>query len=240
MDNILNKIQKLLNLSKSSNPNEAASALRMARTLMQKHNVSMSDVELSTIDECSVSLKGMFSDRKIIGMLSTIIMKCFNIKCLCRISGNRIVKITFVGEKTSIELATYAFTYLSRQMLNVKKEYTLTAKYDLKMQYRVGDSSLIPTFQYKVQKTVRAYMIGWLEKIRIKVQDFANDDDKMKLIENYLNKKYNNLKETKTRRSKFNNFEYNALTKGYNDADKVNLFKPMNGCESAKIGYNYD
>ena len=40
---VIEKIQKLLALSKSDNEHEAFSALQMARKLMAKHNIEMSE-----------------------------------------------------------------------------------------------------------------------------------------------------------------------------------------------------
>lgn len=45
MEKILDKIRKLLNLSESSNQNEAELALKMANDLMRKHSVSNQDVK---------------------------------------------------------------------------------------------------------------------------------------------------------------------------------------------------
>ncbi len=44
--NIIEKIQKLLALSKSPNENEASTALRMAMDMLSKHNLSMSEINV--------------------------------------------------------------------------------------------------------------------------------------------------------------------------------------------------
>ena len=46
---ILDKISKLLALSESDNPNEAAIALERAQKLMKEHSVTMTDVSLSLL-----------------------------------------------------------------------------------------------------------------------------------------------------------------------------------------------
>lgn len=52
---VLDKIKKLMALAGSNNPHEAAIALRKAQLLMQEHQLSEADVELSDIAEsCSV------------------------------------------------------------------------------------------------------------------------------------------------------------------------------------------
>lgn len=47
----LEKIKKCLALAESTNPNEAESALRQARKLMEKYQLEMSDVDSSRADE---------------------------------------------------------------------------------------------------------------------------------------------------------------------------------------------
>ena len=46
-DKLLRKIKKLLALSKSTNPHEAASALAMAQKLMTENQLNQSQVEFS-------------------------------------------------------------------------------------------------------------------------------------------------------------------------------------------------
>ena len=54
MDNkqrIIDKITRCLALSKSSNENEAATALRQAHAMMAKYDITMGDIELSDIKQ---------------------------------------------------------------------------------------------------------------------------------------------------------------------------------------------
>lgn len=47
----LDKIKKLLRLANSSNPHEAAAAMRQARALMEKHQLDQTDVDIADIEE---------------------------------------------------------------------------------------------------------------------------------------------------------------------------------------------
>jgi hypothetical protein len=53
-DDIMRKIKKCLALSSSSEPNEAAAALRQAQKLMEKHGLTTMDVAVSEINETDV------------------------------------------------------------------------------------------------------------------------------------------------------------------------------------------
>ena len=53
-DDILRKIEKCLALAKSSEPAEAAAALRQAQALMREHGVSQLEAQAIGARECSV------------------------------------------------------------------------------------------------------------------------------------------------------------------------------------------
>lgn len=55
MSKIIDKIKKLLALSKSDNPNEAWLALEKARQLMNEYGVSETDLAFAEIKEASAS-----------------------------------------------------------------------------------------------------------------------------------------------------------------------------------------
>ena len=52
-DRIIDKIRKCLALAKSSNPHEAAAALRQAQTLMRLHGIDEDTLELAAVKEAS-------------------------------------------------------------------------------------------------------------------------------------------------------------------------------------------
>ena len=49
-EKVLEKIKKCLRLAKSSNPHEAAAAMRQAQKLMEKYNLTERDVDLTDVE----------------------------------------------------------------------------------------------------------------------------------------------------------------------------------------------
>lgn len=60
-DKLLDRIQKLLNLSNSSNPNEAAAALEKVQQLMLEHALTELDIKEHQITEARVKDQGLGS-----------------------------------------------------------------------------------------------------------------------------------------------------------------------------------
>ena len=60
---VLNKIKKCLALAGSDNPNEAATAMRQAHALMEKHGVSSHEITMADIGESTVKSKTMARDK---------------------------------------------------------------------------------------------------------------------------------------------------------------------------------
>ncbi|BDE02465.1 DUF2786 domain-containing protein [Pasteurella multocida] len=76
-EKLLKKIKKLLALSKSNNPHEAAKALEMAQKLMAEHNVNSIDVEISESDS-----KQKFSRKtgQYVHALASLIKRVFGVE----------------------------------------------------------------------------------------------------------------------------------------------------------------
>lgn len=134
MENVLQKIKKLLALSKSSNINEAAVALRKARELMDANGVTASDLNLSDINE---TRSYPFPARKIpeyVNNLVLIICKLFQCDAYFSTesyfyrnsaSNNRFETYpVFVGFETSQKLASYTYENLVRKLISARKAYT--------------------------------------------------------------------------------------------------------------------
>lgn len=133
-DSILRKIKHCLGLSKSSNENEAAMALRQAHALMQKHNISLDDVELADIKESkadtSASRKPVQYQINLAHMIAHIFGCDFYIQSKSDGFYWDRVKYenswVFVGLDMYAEIASYAFDVLNRQLKTARREYIKT------------------------------------------------------------------------------------------------------------------
>lgn len=115
-ENIVAKIQKLLALSQSSNPNEAAMALSKAQALLQEHNLSMLDVEVTRgrrSDRYGLFYSDLGSRDEWRRYLLTSIARN-NFCDLSYNTGRTVVKL--IGEKENVESVQAMYVYIVSQL----------------------------------------------------------------------------------------------------------------------------
>lgn len=119
-DDILNKIKKLVRLSESSNPNEAASAMAKAQAMLQQHNLEMSDLGAIGEDKDEVGndvfsygLRRVSWKEKLAGVIAR------NNFC-----GNLIGKgyIRFIGHKRDLAVVEWMFKDVSARLEVLSRE----------------------------------------------------------------------------------------------------------------------
>jgi hypothetical protein len=117
IDRVMRKIQKCLALSASSNQHEAAAALRQAKALMDMHQVTMEDIELSRIDVEEVG-QGRSRPPQWKANLYSVVARAFG--CSQFLRGGRPV---FVGATPGPAVAKYALEVLLRQLQTNKRDF---------------------------------------------------------------------------------------------------------------------
>ena len=68
LERVIRKIKRCLALSKSSNENEAATAMRQAQALMREYRLTELDVRLSDVDEVQSEKSGRTAGQPGIGI----------------------------------------------------------------------------------------------------------------------------------------------------------------------------
>ena len=112
MQAILDKIKKLLRLSRSANQHEAELALSRAMQLAAKHRIDLSKVDAS--EENAVTHKYSKSWKRVPleGQLAaTIVNRFFRVKTIYHQSW-REEKIAIIGTRSDVEIARYVFDFL--------------------------------------------------------------------------------------------------------------------------------
>lgn len=120
-DKAIDKIRKLLRLSKSSNEHEAAAAMRQAGKLMKQYNLDTDDVS----DDIKCEWKTQYEGNKLSGDLEYIVT-CVNL-VFCTVASLNHYKTTgkwaswkqsivFYGRGASAKLAVYGAECMVRQM----------------------------------------------------------------------------------------------------------------------------
>jgi len=136
-DSIIKKIKALLRLSKSDNQNEALLALEKANELMTKHQISLSETDLSSAQEVSVENYSVEEFKVRAGFLYRLFQACaqlFDCEEFNRSSlpGNR---FGIIGNKIDIQLATGTFEYLLKAWNTFYKEDLELAKEERELEY---------------------------------------------------------------------------------------------------------
>lgn len=117
-DRILRKIEKCLALSRSSNEHEAAAALRQAKALMEKHQLTMADVEMNKIDVVtSGSVRTKIPPK---WKVDLYLVAALAFGCSLFSRGGQ---MTLVGPAPGPEVAKYALEVLLRQLELNKKVF---------------------------------------------------------------------------------------------------------------------
>lgn len=125
---LIEKIQKLLSLSESSNENEAREAMLKAQKLIVKHKLSLKEVQDTKIYSSKIKddiSKISFTKAKWKGELAYIIGKNFG--CYTYFRTNRIHKITFFGREEDIVVCNivldYAVDCIETTIKRIQSEY---------------------------------------------------------------------------------------------------------------------
>src|SRR5690554_2478836 len=178
---IIDKIRKCLQLANSSNPNEAATALRQAQKLMEKHGVSSGDVQLADISSEATALSRARKQSLHLVMLVQLIEKAFGVRSLVDSMkygfGPWRSNVVFIGFDAQPKIATYAFEVLRKRLAADRKRFLLeqsTKRHNRIRKIRLADS----------------YAEGWVMAVRRTGQEFAVPPEKKELINQWVENTY--------------------------------------------------
>ncbi|CAM3726286.1 DUF2786 domain-containing protein [Xenorhabdus thuongxuanensis] len=221
-ERIISKLKKLYALSKSSNPHEAAVALRRAQKLMQAYSISEDEIALSDIDE-SISDYWPVGQRRppvyMLGLIA-IIRDAFGV---CSLLLNRVdTQVSFYGPKERTALAAYTYEVLGRQLMKARKEYINNQNKCLK----------------KTTKTSRGdkFAEGWVLAVLNEIVRLSMSQEEEELVYQWLKEKYANTTEVSGREAKKARGSMDAMNAGYRKGELVRLHQPVSGQEQMKIG----
>lgn len=111
---ILRKIKACLRLAASSNPNEAAAALRQARAMMEAHGVTSAEAMDVGEAEVTTRSRGAAPTQSVCNLV-VVVADGFGAQVLILRKYNQTI-IRFYGTDGAADIAAYAFTVLRRQM----------------------------------------------------------------------------------------------------------------------------
>lgn len=123
----IERVKKLLALSKSSNVHEAALAMEHAQRLMQEHGLTMRDVRASDVKSHVGPMAKAKTPAVYVQRLAQMVAESFGCEIFLvseEISwGQWETSVCFVGIESAAELAGYAFDVLRRQLNRDRREH---------------------------------------------------------------------------------------------------------------------
>lgn len=228
-ERILRRLKKILALTESSSPGEAAAALHQAQKLMQAHGISEDDVEMVEITEASASLTSCDLP-KWEALLITVSAQAIGVKAMIAsvkpTPGYRRPKATvrFVGAGARPELASYAYDTLRRQL---KRDLAAT------IESIIGEGK-----RMRINPAWREqYARGWCQEVYQKIASLAGPIPSAKAVDRYIKEKSNG-KEASAKSAKKDKSDVPAYFAqlGLKDGKKAQLHKAMGKDEQSAIG----
>jgi hypothetical protein len=225
---LMERVRKLLALSESPNENEAAFAAAKAKELLERYNLSISDLEVDDIVE-----KGYDTGRVRMATwllnLAASVARGFDCDIYYTRGGGKRVgtdasatsRITFVGTDMDTEVAEYVFEYLRVTVERMTAEKVRNIEPPL----LTGWFGNIASYRLKMRNS---YMMGLVSALDRKIREFAepaaggccpthsaSSPDEMQLVavkERAIGEYMKRLKLRKGRRS-----STSLLADGFND-----------------------
>lgn len=125
-ENAMRKVLACLRLAQSSNPHEAANALRQARALMSKYGLTEADAAAAKITSSAAATRGRGAMvAQSVVLLARVIADGYRCRVLISLEkvqtpegktcGGR-TRVEFFGLRSDAQVSAYAFTVLRRQL----------------------------------------------------------------------------------------------------------------------------
>lgn len=190
-DQALSKIKKCLELAKSANETEAATALRQAQALMRKHGLDEQGVELASVAEHDVRAKFLPMltwEAELISMVADAfgcdVISTWNTVGWLSTSRRRYWRL--IGINAAPEVAAYTFDVLAGQCVRARLAHIRKQSKNCK----------------PATKTARgdAFALGWARGVEALIERFANGERNQALIDAYKREHYPNLGDAKPKR----------------------------------------
>ncbi|HFD4013454.1 TPA: DUF2786 domain-containing protein [Vibrio parahaemolyticus] len=227
-EKILERIKKCLALAESSNPNEAAQAVKVAQKLMEKHQIKHFDVMIS----CQKSdIKLANTLQKHVDLLVRFISSAFGCDVIFH-SVYREVEVwsdiyqcyqyrpryhqcvSFIGTEHAAKISVYVFEHLHRLMNDARKNFMRSLHGNSKKKTKTEKSD--------------AFALGWVMAVGKQLPDMDVSKDVATDKQAYINKHFGELDNVDVRKLDEDKFLHQMVV-GYQDGQHVNVHTGVNG-----------
>lgn len=227
---VMRRLRKVLALSQSSEPGEAAAALHQARAIMDKYGLDHVDAQISAVEESSTTLSGTDMLRWEVILVDTI-KRAMGVEVLIsryeKTKGRTRPRasVIFVGEGHRAQVAAYAFDVLRRQLrASMQTTYAALAQ-------KAGPNVNATDIRRLLTRSQReAYANAWVSAVHQKIQ--ALDIAVSPAVKRYMAEKeapameHKNLKPS-TRKHKQDALTIHLLREGFRAGSQAQLHQAM-------------
>lgn len=180
LERVIRKIKRCLALSKSSNENEAATAMLQAQALMREYRLTELDVRLSDVDEIqsekSRANRRPTWDRHLSGIVATVFgCRPLSYRHWCDTSGRMVERALFVGVTPAPQIAMYAYETLLAKLTQARRDYVA--------QVRCGKSRSA----YSPETPGDHFAIAWVSVVHGKIHELVPRGEEDQAIEQCSN-----------------------------------------------------
>ena len=220
----IEKIKKCLALSKSSNPNEAATALRQAQKLMAQHDVGEIELQLSDVSEATTGAACVDIVDWDSG-LSHLVGRAFGCEVIsitdrklvgktCRTRKTR--RMNFIGLGAASEVAAYCYDVLLRQVMRDRRHHMSAQPKICKPATRVARGD--------------AFALAWVTGVSHLVERFAGTERNTALLEAYMRERYPDTRMVRPKdRRVGRNVKDNSTSAGFSAGRRAQLERGVGG-----------
>jgi hypothetical protein len=211
------KIKKCLQLTRSGNPTEAATALRQAQALMRAHGLDEQGVALASVAEATVRARF----QPVLAWeanLAQLIAEAYGCDVITTSKSNetRLLRYwKFIGVNALPQIAGYAFEALSGQLVRARLAHMARQSRNCKPTTRTARGD--------------AFALGWVRGVQALVERFASTERNVGLVVAYMVTTYPSLAAVKPKRRDEGKNVKDCFSRGVETGRKAELRHGIGG-----------
>lgn len=223
----MERLKKLLALSRSANENEAAAALNKAQELMHELSVSEDDLELTdyvTVEADGLLVRPGHRVPVYVSMLERLIEKAFG--CTAVWDEQRIkYKIIWLGQQHKADISAYSWTVLARLLKNKRAQYKFT--------YLLGGYT-----PGKREALADAFCEGWVSGVGRNIVKENLSEKEQRLLKLFMQKNFPSLSDLQNRGAGLSRAQVDsAYTDGLREGRKTHLHSGVQNTKRGQLGH---
>ncbi len=243
-DKIIEKIKKMLALSKSANEHEAALAASKAKEMLDNHNLEMAEIDEADIEVDKYSIlddrynknetereehreKGHnwpVWKRRLVGAIANNMDLGFYIGVTYKKSYT---KMMLVGTKTDVQVAEYLLIYLVRQIKTLTRKYAKDSGINNRLEYYKN------SYRLGIIRTLENRFIEMKHTSHIKMESTSTGKDLVVVKNGAIEKELSKLDFSKFR-SRSSIINTDAYGKGQSDGKDISIRMGVNSANQTK------